>query len=94
MLEGFEYRHGDEFQKILELLTKELKAEAAAERARKQVLEAVKDVEKSQKKKVFASDKLKDAEFLGENSILLIAEGDSAMCGLTLARDYTKYVVM
>ena len=94
MLEEFEYRHGDEFQKILELLTKELKAEAAAERARKQVLEAVKDVEKNQKKKVFASDKLKDAEFLGENSTLLIAEGDSALGGLAQGRDYTRYGIM
>ena len=94
MLEEFEYRHGDEFQKILELLTKELKAEQAAERARKQVLEAVKDVEKNQKKKVFASDKLKDAEFLGENSVLLIAEGDSALGGLAQGRDYTRYGIM
>ena len=94
MLEEFEYRHGDEFQKILELLTKELKAEQAAERARKQVLEAVKDVEKNQKKKVFASDKLKDAEFLGENSTLLIAEGDSALGGLAQGRDYTRYGIM
>lgn len=91
MLEEFEYRHGDEFQKILELLTKELKAEQAAERARKQVLEAAKDVEKNQKKKVFASDKLKDAEYLGENSTLLIVEGNSAMGGMSQARDYTKY---
>lgn len=94
MLEEFEYRHGDEFQKILELLTKELKAEQAAERARKQVLEAVKDVEKNQKKKVFASDKLKDAEFLGESSTLLIAEGDSALGGLAQGRDYTHYGIM
>ena len=91
MLEEFEYRHGDEFQRILELLTKELKAEQAAERARKQVLEAAKDVEKNQKKKVFASDKLKDAEYLGENSTLLIVEGNSAMGGMSQARDYTKY---
>ena len=94
MLEEFECRHGDEFQRILELLTKELKAEKAAERARKQVLEAAKDVEKNQKKKAFASEKLKDAEFLGENSILLIAEGDSAMGGLALGRDHTKYGIM
>ena len=94
MLEEFEYRHGDEFQRILDLLTKELKAEAAAERARKQVLEAVKDVEKNQKKKAFASEKLKDAEFLGENSTLLIAEGDSALGGLAQGRDYTRYGIM
>ena len=94
MLEEFELRHKDEFEKILELLTKELKAEVAAEKARKQVLEATKDIEKNQKKKVFASDKLKDAEFLGENSILLIAEGDSAMGGLAQGRDYTRYGIM
>ena len=94
MLEEFEYRHGDEFQKIVELLTKELRAEAAAERARKQVLEAVKDVERNQKKKVFASEKLKDAEYLGDGATLLIAEGDSALGGLAQGRDYTRYGIM
>lgn len=94
MLEEFETRHRDEFEKILELLTKEMKAEAAAERTRQKVLEASKDIEKNQKKKVFASDKLKDAEFLGENSTLLIAEGDSALGGLSQGRDYTKYGIM
>ena len=91
MLETFELRHNDEFKKVLELLTRELKAEVAAENARKKVLEATKDIEKNQKKKVFASDKLKDAEFLGENSTLLVVEGNSAMGGMSQARDYTKY---
>lgn len=91
MLEEFERRHGDEFSRIVEALTKELKADAAAERARKQVLDAQKDVEKNQKKKVFASDKLKDAEFLGQDSTLLIVEGDSALGGMSQARDYTRY---
>ena len=90
MLEEFETRHRDEFEKVLELLTKEMKAEAAAERARQKVLEASKDIEKNQKKKVFASDKLKDAEFLGENSTLLIVEGDSAAASMAMARDITK----
>lgn len=94
MLEDFERKHKDEFNKVLELLTKEMKAEAAAERARRQVLEAAKDIEKNQKKKVFASDKLKDAEFLGENSTLLIVEGNSAMGGMSKARDYTKYGIL
>ena len=93
-LEAFAVRRANEFQIITDFLAKERKAEAAAERARRQVLEAVKDIEKNQKKKMFASDKLKDAEFLGENSILLIAEGDSAMGGLALGRDYTKYGIM
>ena len=91
MLEDYEKRHRDEFDQVLTLLTKELKAERAAERARKQVLEASKEVEKNQKKKVFASDKLKDAEFLGQDSTLLIVEGNSAMGGMAQARDYTKY---
>ena len=90
-LKEFVYRRGADFDKVVELLNKVQKAEAAAERARKQVLEAVKDVEKNQKKKVFASDKLKDAEFLGEGSTLLIVEGNSAMGGMSQARDYTKY---
>lgn len=94
MLEEFELKHKDEFEKIIDLLTRELKAEAAAEKARKQVMDATKEVEKNQKKKVFAPDKLKDAEYLGQNSTLLIVEGDSAMNGLAQARDYTKYGLM
>ena len=91
MLDDFSRRYVGEFDSIIELLTKELKAERAAERARKQVLEASKEIEKNQKKKVFASDKLKDAEFLGPNATLLICEGDSALGAMAQARDYTKY---
>ena len=94
MLEQFEHRHKDEFDKVLELLTKELKAEAAAEKARKQVLEATKDIEKNQKRKVFSSDKLKDAEYLGQDSTLLIVEGDSAASSIAKARDYKKYGIL
>lgn len=93
-IKDFAKRHANEFDSIVEMLKKEMKAEAAAERARKQVLDATKEVEKNQKKKVFASDKLKDAEFLGQDSILLIAEGDSASGGIAQARDYTKYGIL
>jgi DNA gyrase subunit B len=93
-LQDFKVRRANEYKSVIDALTREKKAAAAAERARKQVMEASKDVEKNQKKKVFATDKLKDAEFLGEDSILLIAEGDSAMGGLTQARDYKKYGIM
>ena len=94
MLEEFESNHKNEFDKIVELLTKEIKAEAAAERARKQVLEATKDIEKNQKRKVFASDKLKDAEFLGQDSILLLTEGNSAAASMAVARDIKKYGIL
>ena len=94
MLDEFSRRYVSEFDSIIDLLTKELKAERAAEKARKQVLEASKEIEKNQKKKVFASDKLKDAEFLGPNATLLVVEGNSAMGGMAQARDYTKYGIL
>ena len=94
VLEDFARRYPDEFDAITTLLTKELRAERAAEKARKQVLEASKEIEKNQKRKVFASDKLKDAEFLGPAATLLIVEGNSAMGGMSQARDYTKYGIL
>ena len=94
MLEDFERQHKVEFDRIMEKLLIEVKADAAAEKKRQQVLSAAKEVEKNNKKKVFASDKLKDAEFLGPNSTLLILEGDSALGGMAQARDYTKYGLM
>ena len=93
-LKQFVFKRQKDFDQVLELLEKIAKAERAAEKARKQVLEASKEIEKNQKKKVFASDKLKDAEFLGPNSILLLAEGDSALGGLAQGRDYTRYGIM
>jgi DNA gyrase subunit B len=50
--------------------------------------------EKNQKRKVFASDKLKDAEFLGQDSILLVVEGNSAAASMAVARDITKYGIL
>ena len=87
-------KYNDEFKTIVELLIKVAKAEAAAERARKQVLEATKDIEKNQKKKVFASDKLKDAEFLGQDSTLLLVEGLSAASSIAMARDEKKFGIL
>ncbi len=94
MLEDFEMRHKDEFDKIIEVLTKEMKAEAAAERARVQVLNAQKDIEKNQKRKVFASDKLKDAEFLGQDATLCLVEGLSAASSIAVSRDEKKYGIL
>lgn len=90
-LKQMKIKYKDEFDTVVDLLKKVARAEAAAEKARQQVLNAAKEVEKNQKKKVFSSEKLKDAEFLGQNSTLLIVEGNSAMGGLARVRDYTKY---
>ena len=91
MLEDFASSRRSEFDCIVDIMSKEIKAEAAADRARKQVLEATKDIERAQKKKVFASDKLKDAEFLGQDSTLLICEGDSALGAVALGRDEKRF---
>ena len=93
-LQDFSIRKKNEFEQVIDFLTKERKAEMAAERARKQVMEATKDIERNQKKKVFASDKLKDAEFLGEDSTLLIVEGNSAAASMAIARDVKKYGIL
>ena len=94
MLDEFSRRYVNEFDSIIQLLTTNIKAERAAAKARETVLNAGKEVEKNQKKKVFASDKLKDAEFLGPNATLLVVEGNSAMGGMAQARDYTKYGIL
>lgn len=76
-LKDFFLKKKNEFDKVIEILIRTEKADLAADKARNMVLNAAKDVEKNQKKKVFASDKLKDAEFLGESSTLLIVEGET-----------------
>lgn len=93
--EGLEiFAASGDCDKIINMLAKFQRAEKAAERARKQILETSKEIERNASKKVFNSDKLKDAEFLGQDSTLLIVEGDSAMGAITQARDYKKYGVL
>lgn len=93
-LNDFALKKSADFQKILDFLTREQKANLAAERARKKVMDGVKEVENNSKKKMIMSDKLSDAEFLGQDSILLIVEGDSAASAVSKARDYTKYGIL
>lgn len=93
-LKQMKLKYSNEFDDIVEMMKKVEKAEKAAEKARQQILNAVKDVEKNQKKKVFASDKLKDAEFLGENSTLLLVEGLSAASSVAMARDEKKFGIL
>ena len=69
-------KRAGEFKVVSELLTKMRKAEQAAERAKNAILRATKEIETTAKRKVFSSDKLKDAKKLGQDSILLICEGN------------------
>lgn len=93
-LKQMKAKYPEEFEAIVDLMKKFAKAEKAAEKARQQVLSASKEIEKNQKRKVFASDKLKDAEFLGQDSMLLICEGDSALGGMSQARDVERVGLM
>ena len=96
MLEDFERKHSDEFQKILDLLLKEVKADVAAERARRQVLETEKEINNEKKKRAILADKLKDCQIHGpENgSILAITEGDSALGALAQGRPIDRVALL
>lgn len=77
------------------IIEKALLARKAAEAAKK-AREAVKSQKKSSnnKVKILHPDKLKDAEFLGQDSILLCVEGNSAAASIAVARDVTKYGIL
>lgn len=93
-LKQMNLKYPDEFNKIVELFKKFAKAEAAAEKARQQALNNEREIEKNQKRKVFATDKLKDAEFLGEDSTLLLVEGLSAASSIATARNIDHWGIL
>lgn len=76
-----------DLDKIISVLVKETKAEAAAEKAREAVLNMEKKETEQKKRKVSTSDKFKDCEKHGQESMLIISEGNSALGGLMPARD-------
>lgn len=87
-------KYPQDAEAIKDFLSKEEKAEAAADRARAAVINAQAKIANSRNKKTVMPEKLKDAEFLGENAMLLIAEGNSAMAGLASGRDTEKYGIL
>lgn len=95
-LKQMSFKYKNEFDSIVELLKKVEKAEAAAERARKQVLDAVKDTENEKKKRIELADKLKDCKNHGSESgsVLAICEGDSALGALVQARPIDSVALM
>lgn len=86
-LKQFAQTHPDEFDKVLALLTKINKAEAAADKAREAILNFDKKEAEHKSKKITSSDKFKDCEKHGQDSMLIICEGNSALGGLMPARN-------
>ena len=80
-------QRSNEFSAIVEMLTKIEKAEAAATRAREAIMNMEKKETEQRKRKVTSSDKFKDCEKHGQDSMLIICEGNSALGGLMPARD-------
>ena len=80
-------RYPSEFETISTLLNKIEKAEEAAEKARNAALNHERKELEQKKKKIAMPDKFKDCEKHGEDSMLIICEGNSALAGLMPARD-------
>ena len=77
----------DELDKIIAILSKEQKADEAAEKARNAILNQEKKEAEQKKRKINTSDKFKDCEKHGQEAMLIICEGNSALGGLMPARD-------
>lgn len=93
-MDGLVKNKPQEYSDIITMLTKTEKAEKAADKAREAVLEASKKVEETSSRKIIKSTKLKDAEFLGQDSTLLLVEGDSAASSIANSRDVKKYGIL
>ena len=93
-LDQFMNRRPNDFKAVMDALATERKAEQAAERARRAVLEKVKEVNNAGKKGMIDVDKLADAENLGENAVLLLVEGKSAGGAMQRVRDPKKYGIL
>jgi len=86
-LKQFVNEHNSEFNAVVATIERLEKADEAAERARNAVLNMEKKETEQRKRKVTSSDKFKDCEKHGPDSMLIICEGNSALGGLMPARD-------
>ena len=89
-----EFSNSPDFGPIVEMIAKFESAEKAANKAREDALNRNKKMTELRKQKVAFLNKLADAEYLGEDSILCICEGDSAANAIIAGRDTKKYGVM
>ena len=86
-LEEFYQKNTAAFQQVVELLSRVERADIAAQKAREAELNHIKQTVEAGKKKVILADKLKDCRNHGLDSVLCIAEGDSAASSLAKGRD-------
>lgn len=86
-LKQFVSEHNSEFNAVVATIERLEKADEAAERARNAILSMEKKETEQRKRKVTSSDKFKDCEKHGADSMLIICEGNSALGGLMPARD-------
>lgn len=86
-LKEMKAKYGTEFEAISVLLKRVEKADAAAEKARNAILSYEKKETENKKKKIQLPDKFKDCEKHGEEAMLVVCEGNSALAGLLPARD-------
>lgn len=89
-LEEFYRKNSSTFQQVVNLLSKVERADFAAQRAREAVLTNIKQTTEASKKKVILADKLKDCRIHGEEAVLVLTEGDSALGALAGARDVER----
>ena len=89
-LKQFAATRANDFNMVVTMLEKIEKAEAAADKAREAVLNFEQKEIDHKKQKITSSDKFKDCEKHGQDSMLIICEGNSALGGLMPARDVTK----
>ena len=81
----------DSGKAIIEKAVLARRATEAAKKAREVVKQ---QRQKKKKNKILHPDKLKDAEYLGQDSTLLIVEGLSAGASVAVARDVSKYGIL
>ena len=93
-LKAFAANNQEDFNKIVAILSKEQKADEAAERARNAILNHEKESNAAKRKKIIDSKKLRDARRLGPDSILLCVEGVSAGGSMSKGRDPEKYGIL
>ena len=76
------------------ILEKAILARKAAEAAKRARAAVKNNKKRGNKVKILNPDKLKDAEFLGQDSTLLVVEGLSAGASMCVAREINKYGIL